>query len=197
MGETTDSVSGQAWLTFDDESLFVFVSVTDDVRGTIIPIDDNKRQRRTDSVEIYVDPRGEAAHTPQTFIAGIMPSLGSMTGPVGAGRDRDNHQGVAEETAPGMEVAVSMAETAEEYTGYDLEVKIPFARDPNRSRRSCPRPPRCRSILLSRYCRAPRTESRSEGRVPPTTRWRSPRSRGRRTGSRRSSGPQPRALRRS
>src|SRR5699024_1148922 len=25
-GETTDSVSGQAWLTFDDENLFVFVS---------------------------------------------------------------------------------------------------------------------------------------------------------------------------
>ena len=125
-GETTDSVSGQAWLTFDDENLFVFVSVTDDVRGTILPADDNKRQRRTDSVEIYVDPRGNAANTAQTFIAGIMPSMDSMTGPVGAGRDRDNHQGVAEETAPGMEVAVTMAQTEEEYSGYDLEVKIPF-----------------------------------------------------------------------
>ena len=125
-GGTTDAVSGQAWLTFDEENLFVFVSVTDDVRGTILPVDDNKRQRRTDSVEIYVDPRGDAANTAQTFIAGIMPSLGSMTGPVGAGRDRDHHQGVAEETAPGMEVAVNMAETEEEYSGYDLEVKIPF-----------------------------------------------------------------------
>ena len=125
-GGTTDSVTGQAWLTFDDENLYVFVSVTDDVRGTILPVDDNKRQRRTDSVEIYVDPRGNAANTSQTFIAGIMPSLGSMTGPVGAGRDRDNHQGEAEETAPGMEVAVTMAETEEEYSGYDLEAKIPF-----------------------------------------------------------------------
>lgn len=125
-GRTTDSVSGQAWLTFDDENLFVFVSVVDDIRGTILPVDDNKRQRRTDSVEIYVDPRGKSANTAQTFIAGIMPSLGSMTGPVGAGRDRDNHQGTAEETAPGMEVAVSMAETEEEYSGYDLEVRIPF-----------------------------------------------------------------------
>ena len=125
-GGTTDSVSGQAWLTFDEENLFVFVSVTDDVRGTILPADDNKRQRRTDSVEIYVDPRGNAANTAQTFIAGIMPSMDSMTGPVGVGRDRDNHQGVAEETAPGMEVAVTMAQTEEEYSGYDLEVKIPF-----------------------------------------------------------------------
>lgn len=125
-GDTTDSVTGQAWLTFDDENLYVFVSVTDDVRGTILPIDDNKRQRRTDSVEIYVDPRGTAANTAQTFIAGVMPSLGSMTGPVGAGRDRDNHQGEIAETAPGMEVAVTMAETEEEYTGYDLEAKIPF-----------------------------------------------------------------------
>lgn len=125
-GGTTESVTGQAWLTFDDENLYVFVSVTDDVRGTILPIDDNKRQRRTDSVEIYVDPRGNAANTAQTFIAGIMPSLGSMTGPVGAGRDRDNHQGEIEETAPGMEVAVTMAETEEEYSGYDIEAKIPF-----------------------------------------------------------------------
>lgn len=125
-GSTTESVSGDCWLTFDDENLYVFVSVTDDVRGTILPVDDNKRQRRTDSVEIYVDPRGNAANTAETFIAGIMPSMGSMTGPPGAGRDRDNHQGVAEETAPGMEVAVTMADNEEEYSGYDLEVKIPF-----------------------------------------------------------------------
>ncbi|MCT1996898.1 PIG-L family deacetylase [Brachybacterium muris] len=125
-GGTTESVSAQSWLTFDDENLYVFLSVADDVRGTILPIDDNKRQRRTDSVEIYVDPRGTAANTAQTFIAGIMPSMGSMIGPPGVGRDRDNHQGIAEETAPGMEVAVTMADTADAYAGYDLEVKIPF-----------------------------------------------------------------------
>lgn len=96
------------------------------LEASIEPVDDNKRQRRTDSVEIYVDPRGSAANTAETFIAGIMPSMGSMTGPPGAGRDRDNHQGVAEETAPGMEVAVTMADSEEEYSGYDLEVKIPF-----------------------------------------------------------------------
>lgn len=65
------------------------------LEASIEPVDDNKRQRRTDSVEIYVDPRGNAANTAETFIAGIMPSMGSMTGPPGAGRDRDNHQGVA------------------------------------------------------------------------------------------------------
>jgi LmbE family N-acetylglucosaminyl deacetylase len=125
-GGTTDSVRADSWVTFDDENLYVFVSVTDDVRGTILPPEDNKRQRRTDSVEIYVDPRGTAANTAETFIAGIMPSMGSMTGPPGVGRDRDNHQGVAEETAPGMEVAVAMADSEDAYTGYDMEVKIPF-----------------------------------------------------------------------
>ncbi|ACU84350.1 uncharacterized LmbE-like protein [Brachybacterium faecium DSM 4810] len=125
-GGTTDSVRADSWVTFDDENLYVFVSVADDVRGTILPVDDNKRQRRTDSIEIYVDPRGKAANTAETFIAGIMPSMGSMTGPPGVGRDRDNHQGVAEETAPGMEVAVSMAESEDNYTGYDVEAKIPF-----------------------------------------------------------------------
>lgn len=125
-GGTTDSVRADSWVTFDDENLYVFVSVSDDVRGTILPIDDNKRQRRTDSVEIYVDPRGTAANTAETFIAGIMPSMGSMTGPPGVGRDRDNHQGVADETAPGMEVAVAMADSEDAYAGYDVEVKIPF-----------------------------------------------------------------------
>ncbi|MCG7427882.1 PIG-L family deacetylase [Helcobacillus sp. ACRRO] len=126
MGGTTETISGTSRISHDGENLYVFVSVQDDVRGTILPPEDNKRQRRTDSVEIYVDPRGTAPNTAHTFIAGIMPSMGSMTGAPGVGRDRDNHQGEASETAPGMEVAVVMAETEKEYTGYDLEVKIPF-----------------------------------------------------------------------
>ncbi|MBO1030972.1 PIG-L family deacetylase [Tessaracoccus sp. SD287] len=126
-GGTTTSISGQAWLTHDASNLYVFLSVKDDIRGTILPIEDNKRQRRTDSVEIYVDPRGTAEHTAQTLIAGIMPSMGSMTGPAGVGRDRDAYQGEAHITAPGMEVAVTMADSEAAYTGYDLEVKIPFA----------------------------------------------------------------------
>lgn len=122
-----EDCSGTAWVTMDDENLYVFVRVVDDIRGTIFPPEYNKRQRLTDSIEIYVDPRGTAPNTAHTLIAGIMPSLGTMTGPPGVGRDRDNHQGEADVTAPGLEVAVVMADTEEDYTGYDVEAKIPFA----------------------------------------------------------------------
>ncbi|UNK70995.1 PIG-L family deacetylase [Microbacterium sp. H1-D42] len=126
MGGTNPSISAQTWITHDDANFYLFLSVVDDVRGTILPASDNKRQRRTDAVEIYFDPRGTAPNTAHTFIAGIMPSMDSMTGAPGVGRDRDNWQGEAAITAPGMQVAVKMAATAEAYAGYDMEVKIPF-----------------------------------------------------------------------
>ncbi len=126
MGGTTPTISGKTWITHDDANLYLFISVVDDVRGTILPASDNKRQRRTDSVEIYVDPRGTAPNTAHTFIGGIMPSMDSMTGAPGVGRDRDNWQGEASQTAPGMEVKVVMAPDTAAYTGYDMEVKIPF-----------------------------------------------------------------------
>src|SRR5699024_4520446 len=71
-----------------------------------------------------IDPhRIRDHHEPGREPRGLTPQLS----PNGAAvPDRDNHQGVAEETAPGMEVAVTMAQTEEEYSGYDLEVKIPF-----------------------------------------------------------------------
>ncbi|HIT75590.1 MAG TPA: GlcNAc-PI de-N-acetylase, partial [Candidatus Avipropionibacterium avicola] len=123
---TAEDVSGSAWISHDDEALYVFVHVVDDIRGTILPTEDNKRQRRTDSIEIYLDPRGDAPNTAHTFIAGIMPSMDSMTGAPGVGRDRDNWQGPADETAPGMEVAVVMADTEQDYAGYDVEARIPL-----------------------------------------------------------------------
>ncbi|WP_282007025.1 PIG-L family deacetylase [Propioniciclava sinopodophylli] len=127
MGGTTPSISCQTWITHDDANFYLFLKVVDDIRGTILPKEDNKRQRRTDSVEINIDPRGDAPNTAHTFIAGIMPSMDSMTGAPGVGRDRDNWQGEAHVTAPGMDVKVVMAPTTASYTGYDMEVKIPFA----------------------------------------------------------------------
>ncbi|QIK73575.1 GlcNAc-PI de-N-acetylase [Propioniciclava coleopterorum] len=127
MGGTNPTISCKTWITHDDANLYLFLQVKDDIRGTILPKEDNKRQRRTDSVEIYVDPRGTAGNTAQTFIGGIFPSMDSMTGAPGVGRDRDNWQGEAHITAPGMQVAVVMADTTEAYTGYDMEVKIPFS----------------------------------------------------------------------
>lgn len=127
MGGTNPTISCKTWITNDDANFYLFLQVKDDIRGTILPKEDNKRQRRTDSVEIYVDPRGTAGNTAQTFIGGIMPSMDSMTGAPGVGRDRDNWQGEANITAPGMQVAVKMAATEAAYTGYDMEVKIPFS----------------------------------------------------------------------
>lgn len=127
MGGTNPTISCTTWITHDEANFYLFLQVKDDIRGTILPKEDNKRQRRTDSVEIYIDPRGTAGNTAQTFIGGIFPSMDSMTGAPGVGRDRDNWQGEAHLTAPGMEVAVVMASTEAAYTGYDMEVKIPFA----------------------------------------------------------------------
>lgn len=127
MGGTNPTISCKTWITHDDANFYLFLQVKDDIRGTILPKEDNKRQRRTDSVEIYFDPRGIAGNTAQTFIGGIFPSMDSMTGAPGVGRDRDNWQGEAHITAPGMQVAVVMASTTAAYTGYDMEVKIPFA----------------------------------------------------------------------
>ena len=127
MGGTNPTISCKTWITHDDANFYLFLQVKDDIRGTILPKEDNKRQRRTDSVEIYFDPRGIAGNTAQTFIGGIFPSMDSMTGAPGVGRDRDNWQGEAHITAPGMQVAVVMASPTAAYTGYDMEVKIPFA----------------------------------------------------------------------
>ncbi|RII43640.1 GlcNAc-PI de-N-acetylase [Galactobacter valiniphilus] len=129
---TPEDVSGSAWISRSGENFLVFVDVVDDIRGTILPASDNKRQRRTDSVEIYFDPRGTAANTAQTLILGIMPSMDSMTGAPGVGRDRDNYQGEARVTAPGVRVAVKMAGTQDAYRGYQLEALIPFSVLPDR-----------------------------------------------------------------
>ena len=63
MGGTNPTISCKTWITHDDANFYLFLQVKDDIRGTILPKEDNKRQRRTDSVEIYFDPRGTAGNT--------------------------------------------------------------------------------------------------------------------------------------
>ena len=82
--------SGRTWVTFDDANLYVFVQVTDDVLGALLPPQDNKQRFRTDSIEIMIDPRGTSDNTATTFILGALPGTavdGGVGGPV-AGRDR-------------------------------------------------------------------------------------------------------------
>ena len=109
-------------VTWYDDALYVLVQVKDDKAGSALDPADCKRHWRTDSVEIGLDPRGDAENTSTTFKTGILP-VTAGGGPCFE-RDADNDQGPGAETAPGMEVASSVSSP---YTGYTVETKIPLA----------------------------------------------------------------------
>jgi hypothetical protein len=109
-------------VTWYGDALYVLVQVKDDKAGSALDPADCKRHWRTDSVEIGLDPRGDAENTSTTFKTGILP-VTAGGGPCFE-RDADNDQGPGAETAPGMEVASSVPSP---YTGYTVETKIPLA----------------------------------------------------------------------
>jgi LmbE family N-acetylglucosaminyl deacetylase len=105
-------------VTWSGDALYVFVDVRDDKAGSVLAGEDCKRHWRTDSVEIALDPRGDAENTSTTFKTGILPNGGDPC----FERDADNHQGPGTETAPGMTVASKVSTS-----GYTIETKIPLA----------------------------------------------------------------------
>ena len=119
--DSPEDASGTAWLTWDEDGIYVAVKVNDEAKGTVLPENDAKRHWRTDSVEIAIDPLGTAENTSATFKVGIFPEV--QEGGPAAYRDADAFQGPIAETAPGMELASSVSEP---YTGYVLETFIPF-----------------------------------------------------------------------
>lgn len=124
-GQPVDSPedgSGQAYITHDEEGIYIAIEVTDETRGTVLPANDAKRHWRTDSVEIAIDPLGTGANTSSTYKIGVFPT--TEEGEPAASRDADAHQGPIDETSPGLEVASSVSEP---YTGYTIEVFIPYA----------------------------------------------------------------------
>jgi LmbE family N-acetylglucosaminyl deacetylase len=123
--DTAADVSGTAKVSWTDEGLYIIVDVTDDTLGTVLPPDDAKRHWRTDSVEVAIDPLGDSENTSTTFKVGVFPTTDDPDNdnPPAAYRDADNHQGPVADTAPGFEVA-SYLNTP--FTGYTLEMKIPF-----------------------------------------------------------------------
>ncbi|NEE04322.1 sugar-binding protein [Phytoactinopolyspora halotolerans] len=151
---SADDVSATAQVSFTDDALYVFVDVTDDVLGTKLTPEDCKRHWRTDSVELTIDPRGTSENASTAFKTGIFPITDDPDNGDAPcyERDADNHQGPGDITAPGMEVASVVrgvrgtahtagcgscgcaactgaaveVDPADEYTGYTLEVKIPF-----------------------------------------------------------------------
>ncbi|MFC7489490.1 MULTISPECIES: sugar-binding protein [unclassified Knoellia] len=114
--------SATAQVTWRDDTLFVAVTVKDDVRGTPLAASDCKRHWRTDSVEIAIDPRGTSENTSTTFKAAILPWT-AEGGPCYL-RDADAHQGDGPVTAPGMKVA---SKVTQPYTGYVVETAIPMS----------------------------------------------------------------------
>ncbi|MBB4661538.1 sugar-binding protein [Conexibacter arvalis] len=114
---------GVAHASWHGDALYMHVSVEDDTLGTVLAPEDAKRHWRADAVEIAIDPQPESFDTGTTFKVGVFPT--TTDGRPAAYRDADGYQGPISETAPGMRV-VSRIDT-ENYRGYELEVKIPFA----------------------------------------------------------------------
>ncbi|WP_433175191.1 sugar-binding protein [Actinoallomurus sp. CA-150999] len=120
--ESAADCSATGKVTWYDDALYVLVHVTDDKQGSVLDPADCKRHWRTDSVEIALDPRGDAENTSTTFKTGILPT--TTAGSPCFERDADNHQGPGAQTAPGMKVASVVDKP---YTGYTVETKIPLA----------------------------------------------------------------------
>ncbi len=122
-GETTDAadLTGSFSLAYDDEFLYVAVTVEDETIVSNIAPNDIKGHWRSDSVEITVDPQGPGVseHTLTTFKTGIFPF--DTEGNVQAERDADANQGLISVTAPDMQFASSRTDN-----GYVLEVAIPW-----------------------------------------------------------------------
>ena len=123
---TPQDASATGRIAWTEGALKVFVRVTDDVLGRKVVPQDCKRQRRTDSVEIIVDPKGNSADTSTVFKAGIFPVTDDPANgdPPCWQRDADNRQGPGATTAPGMTV---VSKVSAPYTGYTIEASIPFA----------------------------------------------------------------------
>ena len=139
------------------DDLYFFVHVRDDFQSYAVTPAECVAHWLADSVEILIDPRGNASETNMdtatTFKLGVFPFTNDPTGSNGNGpngpcweRDADNHQGYSTgpladtvsdaPNAPGVEVASSATwvgtnETTVDHAyaggGYDLEVKIPMA----------------------------------------------------------------------
>ncbi len=111
-------------LGYDDQYLYVGMSVKDELVACNIAPNDVKAQLRSDAIGITVDPTGQSRDTSTTLQAAAFPCTTAGFQARGF-RDADANQGVMEETAPGMQVASVKSEG-----GYNIEFRIPWAAMP-------------------------------------------------------------------
>jgi hypothetical protein len=146
-----------AKVSWSDDALYVFTHVVDDYQSYAVTPQECVAHWLADSVEIQVDPRGDASQrardTANTFKLGVFPFTDDPHDTNGNGangpcweRDADYHQGYSTgplaasvagaPNAPGVQVASSATWVGDNKTttghayaggGYDLEVKIPMA----------------------------------------------------------------------
>jgi LmbE family N-acetylglucosaminyl deacetylase len=142
-GVSSTGEGSTAKVSWSDDALYFFIHVRDDYQSYAVTPAECVGHWQADSVEILLDPRGNASQalkdTANTFKLGIFPFTQSG-GPCWE-RDADNHQGYSsgaldKGNAPGVQVAstaqwVGSNETTVPHAyaggGYDLEVKIPLA----------------------------------------------------------------------
>src|SRR4029079_7865098 len=149
--------STYAKVAWRNDALYFFIHIRDDYQSYAITPAECVAHWLADSVEILIDPRGNASQvlkdTANTFKLGVFPFTNDPSNSNGNGangpcweRDADNHQGYSTgplasmvsdaPNAPGVEVASSATwvgtnETTTDHAyaggGYNLEVKIPMA----------------------------------------------------------------------
>jgi hypothetical protein len=142
-GVSSTGEGSTAKVSWSDDALFFFIHVRDDYQSYAVTPAECVGHWQADSVEILLDPRGNASQalkdTANTFKLGIFPF--TQSGSPCWERDADNHQGYSSGSldtgnAPGVQVAstaqwVGSNETTVPHAyaggGYDLEVKIPLA----------------------------------------------------------------------
>jgi LmbE family N-acetylglucosaminyl deacetylase len=158
------ATSTYAKITQNGDALYFFIHVRDEYQSYAVKPEECVAHWLADSVEILIDPRGDAMEslreTANTFKLGVFPFTNDPTNSNGNGvngpcwsRDADNHQGYSTgplastvtnpPNAPGVQVASSATwvgsnETTVDHSyaggGYNLEVKIPMAALPAKVR---------------------------------------------------------------
>jgi hypothetical protein len=98
-----EDVSGQFYVAYDAEHLYVDVHVRDDVVACHMPPSEIRNHWHADAVEITVDPSGSSIDPSSTFKLAVFPCT-TEGFEARAARDADARPGIIEQTAPGTQV---------------------------------------------------------------------------------------------